>query len=93
MRQVAAAVDDTLDANGVRNNAEENQVTADDGQPGAFANLGAKLIEEWMLPDLEDRAPDSADEQNRALRTLFGDEIGDRFEIAFDKPGEFQAHP
>lgn len=93
LRQVAAAVNDSLDAHGSGDNAEEDNVAAHNGQPRSFANFGTKPIEERPLPDSEDLMPDLPDEGNCTLRIVFGDEIGNGFKIAFDKAGEFEAHP
>ena len=101
MREVAAAVNDTFDAHGSGyrgahgsgDNAEEDNVAAYDGQPCCFANFGTKLIEERLLSDSEDLMPDLPDEGNCPLWIVFGDEIGNGFKIAFDKAGEFEAHP
>ena len=93
LRQVAAAIDDALNTHrsgyngrhGCGDNSEEDNIVAQNGQPRSLANFGTNLIEERMLADFDDLLPDLPYEGNCSLRIVFGDEISNGFEIAFDK--------
>ena len=68
VRQVAATVDDTLDAYRSGNDAEEDNITAHYGEARPFANFGTKLIKKRLLPDAVNLMPDLPDEGNCPLR-------------------------
>lgn len=90
--QIAAAVDDALDADRIARETEQDEVSADDGKPRPFADLRAEPVEERPLGDCENLLPDLLEKRDCAPGIVFRNEMGDGFEIAFDEAGEFYAH-
>ncbi len=88
MRQIAAAIDDALDADSIGDHAEEDNIMAHDSKPGCFADLGAQLVKIRLFADFQDGMPNLPDQPNCPLRTILSDEIGDAFEVGLDKAGE-----
>jgi hypothetical protein len=88
LRQIAAAVNDPLNADGAGNHAEQNDVTAHDSEAGIIPDFGSKLKQIRLLRDAKHFPPDSPNEDDSSFRVLFSDEIGDCFEIIFDETGK-----
>jgi hypothetical protein len=87
-RQVAATVENALYANAIGDDAEEDDVATDDFKARAFANLGAELIKEGLLCDLQDRAPNLPNDFDCAQWVVVRHELCGCFQIAFNMPGE-----
>jgi len=71
---------------------EENDVVADDGDAGVIADVWPELIAERVVGDSAERFANLLDEGNGAAGIVFGDPVGDGFEVGFNKAGKFEAH-
>jgi hypothetical protein len=86
--EIAATIDDALDADDVYSHSKKNDVISKDRNPRPFADLRTKLIEERLLTNPKDFLPNLIQERKRAVRIVFGNESGDCVKVTFDEAGE-----
>lgn len=91
-RKIAAAEDYALDPNSGFVNVEENDVVADDGEPGVLADVGPELVVLRTLADPPECLANLPNEGDCATGIVLGDPVGDFFHVTFDVRREFEAH-
>ena len=74
---------DALDADQVRVDRIEDQVSAVHRAANAGLQLGLKLVTERRIGEFLTGRPDFGDEADRASRAVAGDEVGDFLQILF----------
>ena len=84
MREVAATVDDALDADGLGQHTEEDDLSPDNSQARLLADFRTKLVGQRVFGNAVELLPYFMNERDGAAGIVFGDELCNGLEIAFD---------
>ena len=90
--KIAPAKHNTLNPNGLANDAEQENVVAHNRQPCALAALGPELIAQRLEANLVDLFPNFPNEAHGARRVVLRDIAGDGVQIALNLTGKLYAH-
>src|ERR1035438_5794540 len=91
-QKISTSIDDAFDPNGFPYHPKSNHIPSHNCHSRALANFGPQLVEQRVSCN---RTNLRADLPNKAFRPrwiVLRDVVGNRFKIAFHKPGEFHPH-